>query len=212
MTTTSDTRVDIADVPAPGSEISRAELVAQIAADADRRRQAGGAEPPFAAIELLRRHRIGAVRVPVELGGAGYSLRDLFDLLIDLAEADPDVPHIVRAHFGFVEELLRVPTTEAKRRWLPEIVAGKLFGGAISELSAHAVGNYQFDTELTPAADGYLLNGTKFYSTGSLFSYYIRVSAARPDADPVLAVVRAHAPGIEHRDDWDGIGQRHTGS
>ncbi|MGW4582533.1 acyl-CoA dehydrogenase [Rhodococcus sp. YH1] len=212
MTIESDVRSDSTQPPAPEPSLSRKEIVAAIAADARRRRAAGGTEPPLTAIDLLKKQRIGSVRVPVELGGAGYTLRELFDLFIDLAEADPDVPHILRVHFAFVEELLRVPVTDQKRRWLTEVVAGTVFGGASSELTSRAVGRYEFDTTLTPDGDGYRLDGTKFYSTGTLFSDYVRVSAAMPDGTPLNAVIPTHRRGIEHVDDWDGIGQRHTGS
>ena len=51
-------------------------------------------------------------RIPVELGGSGASIRELFYVLIRLAEADPDVAHSLRAHFSHVEEFLRNPDSE----------------------------------------------------------------------------------------------------
>ncbi|RZL79876.1 MAG: acyl-CoA dehydrogenase [Rhodococcus sp. (in: high G+C Gram-positive bacteria)] len=197
--------------PAPGSA-ELAAVIAEIAEDAARRRARGGTEGLHRAIDLIREHRLGAVRVPREHGGGGYTLQDLFDLVIDLAEADPDVPHIIRVHYAFVEELLRVPRTERKDAWLPEILAATLFGGASSELSTRAVGSYSFESTLTPIPGGYRLDGVKFYSTGSLYSDYIRVSANVPDGKALSAIVPADRPGIVHKDDWDGIGQRHTGS
>ena len=197
--------------PARGSA-ELAAVIAEIADDAARRRAGGGTEGPRRAVELIREHRLGAVRVPLEHGGGGYTLQNLFDLVIDLAEADPDVPHIIRVHYAFVEELLRVPRTERKDAWLPEVLSGKLFGGASSELSARAVGSYSFESTLTPQSGGYRLDGVKFYSTGSLYSDFIRVSANLPDGKPLSAIVPADRAGIVHEDDWDGIGQRHTGS
>ncbi|WP_037183108.1 acyl-CoA dehydrogenase family protein [Rhodococcoides fascians] len=197
--------------PAHGSDELR-QLVSAIAEDARRRRSDGGHEPPTTAIELVKEHRLGAVRVPTQLGGAGYTLAQLFDLVIDLAEADPDVPHILRVHLAFVEDILRVPSSETKLKWLPHVVDGKLFGGANSELSSHNVGGGTFDTTLTPADGGYVVDGVKFYSTGSIYSDFIRVSANTPDGDVLSAIVESYGPGVEHRDDWDGIGQRHTGS
>ena len=46
---------------------------------------------------------LGALRVPVADGGPGGSLRELFDVVIRLAEADPNVAQSLRAHFHFVE-------------------------------------------------------------------------------------------------------------
>ncbi|MFF0816039.1 acyl-CoA dehydrogenase family protein [Rhodococcus sp. NPDC003318] len=198
-------------VPQPGSA-ELAAIIEEIRVDAVARRAAGGTEGPHRAVELVRRHRLGAVRVPRELGGGGYTLQQLFDLVIDLAEADPDVPHIVRVHYGFVEEVFRLPRTDQKSAWLPEILAGKLFGGANSELGTRAVGTYSYETTLVPEGDGYRLNGVKFYSTGSLYSDYVRVTADLPDGKQLSAVVPVDRAGVEHKDDWDGIGQRHTGS
>lgn len=59
----------------------------------------------------------------IELGGAGASLRELFFAIIRLAEADPDVGHILRFHFYQVEDLLRNLEEESSKLWL-EKVAG----------------------------------------------------------------------------------------
>ncbi|WP_051111245.1 acyl-CoA dehydrogenase family protein, partial [Rhodococcus rhodnii] len=199
-------------IPRPDSREFEA-LIDEIAWDARRRRDDGGSEGPFAAIDSVRRARLGAARVPASLGGGGWTVTELLDAVVSLAEADPDVPHILRVHFAFVEELLRLPVDDPARvRWLPEIVAGAVFGGAASELSRHDVGGLRYDTTAADTEDGVVVDGRKFYSTGSLYSDYIRVTARADDGEPLSVVVPAHAPGVEHVDDWDGIGQRHTGS
>lgn len=199
-------------VPRPRSA-EVAEFVSFVAADARRRRDEGGTEAPHEALARLRELRLGAVRAPAEAGGGGWSVTELFDLLIDLAEADPDVPHILRIHFGFVEELFAHPRTARRDRWIPEVLAGRLFGGALTELGDRNVGAFHYDSTLTPHPDGdYRLDGRKFYSTGSRFCDYVRVAALRPDGSVASAVVPFDRRGVEHVDDWDGIGQRHTGS
>ena len=40
---------------------------------------------PFAQIDLIRRARLGALRVPAEASGGGASLRELFEVVILLA-------------------------------------------------------------------------------------------------------------------------------
>lgn len=47
---------------------------------------------PHEPIQWLKEAGFGAVRVPVEYGGGGASLPQLFELLIELAEADSNVP------------------------------------------------------------------------------------------------------------------------
>ncbi|RAK30412.1 alkylation response protein AidB-like acyl-CoA dehydrogenase [Actinoplanes lutulentus] len=184
-----------------------AEIISAIAADARRRRTEAPGEHPHRALDLIRRHRLGAIRIPKADGGAGYTRREAFTLFIRLAEADPDVPHILRLHYGFVEELL----ARTERPWLAEILDGKLFGGAAAELGNRA-GVYSYDTTLTPDGDVYRLNGRKFYSTGALYSDYLRLAANDTEGNRVNALIPADRAGISHDDDWDGIGQQHTGS
>lgn len=54
------------------------------------------------AIGWLREAGFGALRVPVVHGGLGASVEQLFDLLIELGEADSNLPQALRSHFGFV--------------------------------------------------------------------------------------------------------------
>src|SRR5215475_10121558 len=66
---------------------------------------------PFDEIRLLKEAGFGALRVPVEFGGLGATLRQTFDLLIELAAADSNLPQALRAHFNLVEDL-RLSTDE----------------------------------------------------------------------------------------------------
>ncbi len=59
---------------------------------------------------------------------------------------------------------------------------------------------------------GYRLTGVKYYSTGSLYADYIWVFAAAPDDRLAGIVVPADREGVELVDDWDGFGQRLTGT
>lgn len=168
-------------------------------------------ENPFAAMDLVRAARIGAVRLPVAQGGRGFSIRRLFATVIDLAEADPAVAHIVRVHYWFVEEELR-RAGGAETPWIAEIARGAIFGNAVSELGAAAVGSLKFKTALTPDGAGYRMSGTKYYCTGSLFADWISVFAAKDENTLAAVVVPADRPGITMLDDWDGMGVRNTGS
>ena len=60
---------------------------------------------------------------------------------------------------------------------------------------------------------GYRLDGEKFYSTGTLFSDYLTVTATT-DHDSVATVVfvPTDRTGVKLIDDWDGFGQRRTGT
>ena len=56
------------------------------------------------------------------------------------------------------------------------------------------------------------LNGTKFYSTGSIYSDYTQVWASAPGNRIAGAVVPIDRAGVSILDDWDGFGQRLTGT
>lgn len=166
---------------------------------------------PYEPIRWLKQAGFGAVRVPVQYGGAGASVGQLFELLIELAEADSNIPQSLRAHFAFVEDRLNAPPSADRDKWFARFVAGELVGNGWTEVGAVKLG--KVITQVRPDGANYVLNGAKYYSTGSIFADWIDVYAQRSDngAD-VIAVVDAHHPGVTHSDDWDGFGQRTTGS
>ena len=164
-------------------------------------------------IDLVRASRLGALRVPVAEGGGGASVREYYAMLMDLAEADADVAHILRAHYWFVEDRLRSQNKAERARWLAKVVDGEIFGNAMSEIGGGAaVGSWLFNTTLTPNERGFVLNGTKYYCTGSLYADWVNVFACNTDGAVVSAVIPVGREGFVLVDDWDGIGQRLTGS
>jgi alkylation response protein AidB-like acyl-CoA dehydrogenase len=167
---------------------------------------------PFEEFKVIRTSRLGALRLPVAEGGGGATLTELFETVIALGEVDPNVAHSVRNHFNFTESLLRQQGPDS--RWFEQIKAGKLFGTSTTELSRKQAGrrNREFDTTVAAGPDGLRLNGTKFYSTGNLYADFLVVSASGPEGDPVRVVVPAETEGVLVDHDWDGIGQRFTGS
>jgi alkylation response protein AidB-like acyl-CoA dehydrogenase len=187
-------------------------VLAEIAADYRLRLADGGTEPPLPGLKLVRDHRLGALRLPRELGGAGYTVPEFFDYLIALAAADPDLVHILRIHYALVEELQIKPQQPGSDRWIAVVAEGGLIGGANAEKSQKSVGGNNRDTRLVSSADGLRLRGKKFYSTGAQFSDYLRITAQDDDGAPTAVVIPVDRAGVEHVDDWDGIGQRQTGS
>lgn len=166
-------------------------------------------ENPFDQVAALKRAAFGTLRLPVEFGGAGLSVPQLFSAVIDVAQADPIVAHIFRAHFWFVEERLRTRS----HRWLDLVSQGKTFGNAFSEKGSQAVGSLVFNTRLLPGPNGgFRLDGEKFYSTGTLFADYLTATATTDHDSVAIVVVPTDRPGVQIVDDWDGFGQRRTGT
>jgi alkylation response protein AidB-like acyl-CoA dehydrogenase len=194
----------------PGSD-EFAGLLASIAAGAKDRDL--NDENPFEQVKALKRSGFGTLRIPQALGGPGFTVRQHFSTVIDVAQADPIVAHIFRSHFWFVEERLRIADDPISRRWLKEVAGGKIFGNAFSEKGSLAVGSLVFNTRLVPSGEGgYRMNGEKYYSTGSLFSDFITVAVTTDHNSVATVVVPADRAGVRMVDDWDGFGQRRTGT
>lgn len=166
---------------------------------------------PSEQIVWLKAAGFGAIRVPREHGGAGASLPQLFQLLIELAEADSNIPQALRGHFAFVEDRLNAAPGPAREVWFKRFVDGQLVGNAWTEVGAVAIGD--LITKVTQKNGRWVVNGRKYYSTGSIFADWIDLLARRVhDNADVIAAVSTHQPGVKQYDDWDGFGQRTTGS
>jgi len=163
---------------------------------------------PYEEIGWLKEAGFGAVRIPHDDGGSGATLPEFFGLLIELAAAESNIPQALRAHFGAVEDVLNGPGP-LRARWLPRFARGDLLGSAYSEGAGNKMGS--FATTLTKQSDGLLLDGTKYYSTGTLFADWINFGAVR-ESEVISGFVSATALGVTRLDDWDGFGQRLTGS
>ncbi|WP_116953075.1 acyl-CoA dehydrogenase family protein [Jiangella endophytica] len=165
---------------------------------------------PVEQVRWLRDAGFGSVRVPEQYGGAGASAAELFRLLAELARIDSNVAHIWRGHFAFLEVRLTRPDEQTRRYWAERAVTGIVVGNAQSE-----VGNANWlDTksELTDTPDGGLvLNGEKYYSTGTIFADLINATARYGEGHANFPVA-VDDPGVTVLDDWDGFGQRLTGT
>ncbi|MTD25969.1 acyl-CoA dehydrogenase family protein [Erwinia sorbitola] len=166
---------------------------------------------PLEPIRWLKEAGFGTLRIPLEQGGFGATLPQLFQLLTELAEADSNLPQALRAHFAFVEDRLNQPDSEERQRWFRRFIDGELVGSGWTEIGNLKLG--EVITRVSPSDNGWLLSGEKFYSTGTLYADWIDVYARRDDnGRDVIALVNTHQPGVEREDDWDGFGQRLSGS
>lgn len=161
----------------------------------------------FDELAELRALAFGALRVPVSAGGAGLTLEQLFEHLIDLSAADSSLGHVWRGHILFVESLLAEPDEAYRELWFGRLLAGDFVGNAQSERNATA----HLETELERSDDGLFVTGTKYYTTGSIYADWIHLSALDGEARIGLTV-SAHDAGTRSTDDWDGFGQLLTGS
>ncbi|GMA27777.1 acyl-CoA dehydrogenase family protein [Arenivirga flava] len=193
---------------AKGLRRTLAPLLERVAADTVRREQER--ELLHDDVRALLDLGFGRLRLPAEHGGPGLALSETIDLLIDVATADPNLAHLFRGHIGVVETLLLEgldgPGDQHRRRWAERIAHGALIGNAQSERSLRA----EITTRLRRDGDRLLLEGTKYYTTGSIYADWIQLSAL--DGDERVGVLVEVAAGVRSVDDWDGFGQPLTGS
>jgi alkylation response protein AidB-like acyl-CoA dehydrogenase len=112
---------DWASAPVTVGSLELAALLAFIgegASDRDRERTL-----PYAIVDAIRRARLGALRVEAERGGAGAMNGDLFEVVIQLGDADPNVAHILRNHFTFVERFVRGHSSAKHEKWRRAVAA-----------------------------------------------------------------------------------------
>ena len=172
-------------------------------------------ELPFEPVRWLKEEGFGALRVPEQYGGSGLTWPELTELWIDLAAADANLPQAFRGHFALAEDRLWQHTRGTDQRaWFDRFVAGEIAGNAWSEVGATAIDSQR--TVLTPHGERWQLDGTKYYTTGSIFAewadVYVRRQVPGRKDDFAIAIVDTRVPGVSVVDDWDGFGQRGTGS
>ncbi len=182
------------------------EQIAAGAAERDRLR-----ELPAAEIELLSSEGLLAITVPREHGGADVSLQTFAQVVSAIASADPNVAQIPQSHFVYLELVRQLGTPAQRELMFGEVLAGRRLANAQSEAGSKTVADIR--TRLRgDRHQGYVLDGEKFYCTGSLLAHWLTVLAKDEDGRTQVAIVPADAPGVTIVDDWTGMGQRTTAS
>lgn len=165
---------------------------------------------PFDELDALAQSGLLAITVPPEYDGIDVSNAVLAEITAILSEADSSIGQIPQNHFYILEALRTDGTEDQKNFFFARALAGDRFGNALSERGTKTVGDYA--TRLTPDGPGFRLNGRKYYSTGVLFAEWVVVFALDPNDKLTMSFVPRGAEGLQIIDDWDGFGQRTTGS
>ena len=165
---------------------------------------------PHAELDALSASGLLAIAVPKAYGGIGASNATLAEVIAILAEADGSIGQIPQNHFYILEALRHDGSEEQKRFYFERALAGDRFGNALSEIGTKTVG--QYNTRITGDGESFRINGRKAYSTGVLFADWIVVFAKDENDQLTMSFLPRGTEGIEIIDDWDGFGQRTTGS
>lgn len=179
---------------------------AKESADRDRQRRL-----PIAEIERFSQSGLWAITVPKEFGGAGVSRATLGEVTAIISAADANIGQIPQNHFYMVEALRLAGNEAQKKVYFERILAGDRLGNAFTEIGTRTPVDYK--TRLTKAAGGKLVvNGQKFYATGSLFAHIIVVVVNDEAGKVNIVFIERSTPGLTLIDDWSSFGQRTTGS
>lgn len=166
---------------------------------------------PFEQIQWLKESGFTRLRLPKHHGGFDATIPELFKLISELAEADSNLPQILRVHFGFTEDILVSKDEEFRQRWLNRLAKGEIIGSAWSEGGKED--QNQFQTHVYKDEIGAIrLSGQKFYTTGSLFADWIEVGISDLQGESASVLVSRYADGVSVVDDWNGFGQQLTAS
>lgn len=169
---------------------------------------------PVAEIEELSASGLLAITVPTEHGGSGLGAEVLAEVVRLLATGDPSIAQIPHSHFVYVNALVEQGTPAQRDLLLGEVLGGRRFGNAQSEIGSRHVRDHA--TTLRPSgerAGDWVLDGEKGYATGAYLAHWIPVLAHLGEDGPLhVAWVERHAQGVTVVDDWDGLGQRTTAS
>ena len=145
------------------------------------------------------------VHIPVEDGGGGGGLAD-YNVVIEetAAQGCPLLSLVIGSITAPI--ITQHGSPDLRKRWLPGIADGSLrMSFAITEPDA-GTNTHRITTTAKANGDGWLLNGTKYYTSGvdEADSILVVARSGEPDASGrhrlSLFVVAADAPGITTQD------------
>lgn len=165
---------------------------------------------PFEKIEAYSQSGLWAITVPKEYGGAEVSSYTVAQVIALMSGVDGSIGQIPQNHFYGLEILRNNGTEQQKHKLYAEVLKGARFGNALAEFKTKTAAQRQ--TAIRKTEQGYVINGEKFYCTGSLFAHRIPTLVVDENEQQFLAFVPRDSAGLTLIDDWSGFGQRTTGS
>ena len=165
---------------------------------------------PQAELDRFSGSGLWAISVPKPYGGLGASMVTITEIFKVISAADSSIGQIPHNHFCVVDAIRLDGSETQKEFYFEQVLAGHRFGNAFSEAGTKNVQDFQ--TQIRPDGNQFVINGRKFYSTGALFADSIPVGAIDEEKHGQLVIVPKGTPGLTVVDDWSGFGQRTTAS
>jgi len=165
---------------------------------------------PFDEVEAFSQSGLWAITVPRQYGGADVSSHTVAKIIALFSGVDGSIGQIPQNHFYALEVLRNTGTEQQKKKLYGEVLQGARFGNALAEFKTKTAA--QKHTQINQTEHGYVVNGEKFYCTGSLFAHRIPTLVRDAEEREYLAFISADAQGLQRINDWSGFGQKTTGS
>lgn len=170
---------------------------------------------PEDQLRLVAQAGLLGIIVPAEFGGPDLPKSTAVEVLRILAQADSAVGQLLLAHFVINAAIRGLGDTEPAPTIYRDVLAGAQIGNATVERGTRL--SIERLTTVTRREDGdWVLNGTKYYATGSLGASWIAVAARIPGTETshgATVFVQPSDPGVTlHLDRWSSFGQRGTAS
>ncbi|MEW1957410.1 acyl-CoA dehydrogenase family protein [Kineococcus sp. NPDC059986] len=163
---------------------------------------------PFTEAELLRKAGLPAVLLPTSIGGAGLPWSVALDVVKEIARTDGSIAQLLAYHYVNAHNLVWVADDAGRQRWgVPTAEQQWLWGDSVNPVDP--------DLQLRPDPEvdgGWILSGTKNFSTGASVGDVTVVGGLTDDGRDLLVVVPRETPGFVKGGDWDNLGQRLSAS
>ncbi|MBD9528533.1 SfnB family sulfur acquisition oxidoreductase [Paracoccus sp. PAR01] len=164
---------------------------------------------PWEQLERFSASGLWGITVPREHGGAGVSVVTLAQVIAIIGAADGSLSQIPQNHFYALEVLRSGGTPEQQAQFYALALSGYRFGNALAEIGAR---DFKRRTRLSQDGERLFVTGQKFYCTGAIFAHWIPTLVVDDEDRQQIVFIPRGAEGVAITDDWDGFGQRVTGS
>lgn len=170
---------------------------------------------PEAELRRVAESGLLGIIVPERFGGPDLPRSTAVEVLRILSEADSAVGQLLLAHFVLNAAIGGLGDTEPAPTIYRDVLAGAQLGNATVERGTRLSVD-RLTTVTRRPGGGWVLDGTKYYATGTLGASWIAVAARIADTEPAhgaTVFVRPTDPGVTlNLDRWSSFGQRGTAS
>ncbi|WP_419869306.1 acyl-CoA dehydrogenase family protein [Chryseobacterium sp. CT-SW4] len=154
---------------------------------------------------LIRKSGLLKMSVPKKYGGLENDWASILNIVRLFANVDGSIAHLFGYHHLIVASIELYGTPEQFARYSKKTAENNFFWG-------NALNPLDENTRVQIKNEKYKINGRKGFSSGSVDSDMLLVSAYNDQGKIVIGVTDSKRKGIKINGDWNNFGQRQTDS